>query len=220
VLKKLYNVVAILAIVNMAALALLLAYLWVGGVITRDRVERVRDALLAESPSEQVPTTQATTSRPAAQASSEKIEQSEDLEEILIRRLDRQRRELEDLLQLTDAARHKLLRDREAFEQGKDRWEQRRKQWEKQQHLDGFKRMLTYLEGVDPKVAKGILRQKKDPDVARILAAMNERKGKAIIEECVSAEDREWIGRVLQAIERGGADEQHASIVPSAGPGR
>lgn len=216
-LKRVFNMVAILAIVNLVAMLSGAAYLLASGRIDGDRLNRIRQALVSEAAEEPAATTQPTSSRPAVQAASEKIEYSQDLEEILARRLDRQRRELGDLLNLADAARLKLLRDREAFEREQVRWGQMRKAWEEQQHLDGFKKTLTYLEGMDPKIAKGLLRDKKDADAARYLSSMNERKGRAIIEECVSQQDREWIGRILQVIERGtAAEEPVSSLAPVA----
>jgi len=217
VLKRVFNMVAIVAIVNLVAMASGAAYLVASGRIDRDGLNRIRQALMTEAAEEPAATTQPTSTRPAVQAASEKIEYSQDLEEILARRLDRQRRELADLLNLADAARLKLLRDREAFEREQAGWGQMRKAWEEQQHLDGFKKTLTYLESVDPQIAKGLLRDKKDVDAARYLSSRNERKGRAIIEECVSQQDREWIGRILQVIERGtAAEEPVSSLAPVA----
>jgi len=217
VLKRVFNMVAILAIINMVALASGAVYLVASGRIDGDGLRRIREALVTESPQEEVLTTAPTSTRPVVQAASEKIEYRQDLEDILARRLDRQRRELADLLNLTDAARLKLLRDREAFEREQARWEQMRKAWQEQEHLDGFKRTLTYLEGVDPKLAKGLLQDKKDVDAARYLSSMKERKGRAIVEECASPEDREWIGRILQMIERGmAAEDSGSSLTPVA----
>jgi alanyl-tRNA synthetase len=217
VLKRLYGILAVVAIANLVVLAGVAAYAWATGRIDRERIGRIAEVLSGQAAGEPSPATQPATTQPVVQASQERIRQNEELEEILMRRLERQRREVEDLASLTDAARLKVLQDRETLQQETARWEQRKEAWEKQQHLDGFKRTLAYLEGVDAKVAKSLLQERKDADAARILASMNERKARAVIEECTAPHEREWIGRILQMIEMGSVPEGVASTTAPAG---
>lgn len=214
-LKRLYQLVAIVAIGQLVVLMGLMAFGWASGRLDRQRIGQIAMVLRGEWPGQQAATSQPVTTAPAA-AASEKIRHDEELEEVLLRRLDRQRRQIEDLAALTDAARMKLLRDREAFEQEVARWERRRRAWEQQQHLDGFKRTLSYFESIDAKLAKQLLQQKKDADAAAVLAAISRRKGKAIVEECTSQQDQRWIGRILSLIEQ--ADGQGADLAGTTMP--
>jgi len=218
-LKRIYTVVAILAIVNLLVMVVLIGVAWASGRLSAERVEQFAMVLRGELDEEQAPATQPAATQPAPQAASEKIRHDEELEEILARRFDWHRRELENLVSLMDAARLEQLQQREALQQEMAQYEQARQAWLEQEQRDGFKRSLEYLETVDPKIAKSLLQQKKDADAAQFLSAMNSRKGRDIIEECTTPEDREWIGRVLNTIEQGAASQAEDTTTPTGSTG-
>ena len=218
-LKRIYTVVAILAIVNLLVMVVLIGVAWASGRLSAERVEQFAMVLRGELDEEQAPATQPAATQPAPQAASEKIRHDEELEEILARRFDWHRRELENLVSLMDAARLEQLQQREALQQEMVQYEQARQAWLEQEQRDGFKRSLEYLETVDPKIAKSLLQQKKDADAAQFLSAMNSRKGRDIIEECTTPEDREWIGRVLNTIEQGAASQAEDTTTPTGSTG-
>ena len=218
-LKWIYNGVAILAIINLLMMAVLIGVAWASGRLSGERVEQIAMVLRGEFPEDHVPVTQPAATQPAPQAASEKIRHDEELEEILGRRFDWQRRELRNLVSLIDTARLEHLRQREAFQLEVAEYEKARQAWLEQEQRDGFKRSLAYLESVDPKIAKELLQQKKEADVAQILSAMNNRKGRDIIEECTTPEDRAWIGRVLNTIEQGAASQAEETTTPTGSTG-
>ena len=218
-LKRIYNAVAILAIVNLLVMAVLIGVAWASGRLSAERVEQLAMVLRGEFDEEQAPTTQPAATQPAPQAASEKIRHDEELEEILARRFDWHRRELENLVSLIDAARLEQLQQREALQQEVAQYEQAKQAWLEQEQRDGFKRSLEYFESVDPKIAKELLRQKKETDAAQFLSAMNSRKGRDIIEACSTPEDRAWIGRVLNTIEQGAASQAEDPTTPTGSTG-
>ncbi len=218
-LKRIYNAVAIFAIVNVLVMAVLIGVAWVSGRLNSERVEQLAMVLRGELDKEEAPTTQPAATQPAPRAASEKIRHDEELEEILARRLDWQRRELENLVSLIDSSKLEQLQQREALQQEIAQYEQARQAWLEQEQRDGFKRSLEYLQSVDPKIAKDLLQQKKEADAAQFLSAMNSRKGRDIIEECSTPEDRAWIGRVLNTIEQGAASQAEDTTMPTGSTG-
>jgi len=218
-LKRIYNAVAILAIVNLLVMAVLIGVAWASGRLSAERVEQIAMVLRGELGKDQAPATQPAATQPAPQAASEKIRHDEELEEIFARRFDWHHRELQNLVSLIDTARLEQLRQREALQQEVAQYEEARQAWLEQEQRDGFKQSLVYLESIDPKIAKYLLQQKKEADAAQFLSAMNSRKGRDIIEECTTPEDREWIGRVLNTIEQGAASQAEDTTTPTGSTG-
>ena len=64
----------------------------------------------------------------------------------------------------------------------------------------GFKKNLAYLSSIKPENAKFLLQDMKESDSVRFLLEMEPDTGKKIIDKCITQEDRQWIGRVLDQI--------------------
>ena len=210
IVKQLYHIIALLAVLNMVVLVGVLGYAWGTGALTGEKIEKLAAVLSADPEAEVEAEAEAEAEAAVAAAlptqlvaATEQVQRDAEMEEILLRRMDREHRELQNLKSTVEAARFKVIRDREALETQATQFAQMRKAWEEQQNQGGFTRSLAYLSSIQPKLARDLLKQKKDADVARILSQMKERKGRAIIEQCKTPEDQVWIGKILQMIEQG-----------------
>lgn len=200
--KRVLQIVSGLALVNLVVLIGLTGFLFGTGRLDAERIDQIGEVLKGNWPADDGPDVATTLAAAPAQDSSAKIHRDEEIEEILRRRFDRQRREIADQRALVDAARLVVLRQREGFEQEKHAWEQAKLAWQRERQMDGFAKELEYLSSIKSKQAKELLRLKADPDVVKVLMEMDTRKGKKIVDECKTPEERAWIARILEQIRR------------------
>lgn len=219
-MKRIFTALAVAAMFNLAALAVLAGYAGARHWITKDRVRRALAVLKGE---EKTPMpTPMMAAAPGAKASSspsgggsiEKLRRSEELDEITRTELDRRAREIQDGWRLLETRQLALVRDREALEQDKTRLAEAQRAKDEANGGSGLQKELEIVSGLKPKQAKALLKAKQDADVVALLKAMEQRKVQKIVGECKSEEDRLWIGRVLEQLhDRAMAQAE----VPSAG---
>lgn len=115
-------------------------------------------------------------------------------------RLEMMGRQLANEQALLDAARVKLQRDQEQFDQDRKQWEGARQKELASSQLGGVQKDLDYLSSIKPAQALALLRTRSDDQASRILMAMETRKGKKIIELCKTTDEKEWVKRILELI--------------------
>jgi hypothetical protein len=149
----------------------------------------------------------AATSQPRSPAAEHRAAGENDLEDLQADneaasggRLEMMRRQLANEQALQEAVRVKLQRDQEQFEQERKLWAATRQKEMASNQQGGVQKELDYLSSIKPAQALALLRTKSDDQASRILMAMETRKGKKIIELCKTADDKDWVKRILELI--------------------
>lgn len=202
-MKTLLRAVVILLIVHLVAALGGLAYAASHGAFQRDRLAAALTALRGHSPANAAATQPA--SQPASQPSDQPMTTSAPTSDLLadeVRRLelDRREREIADQWALIRAAQLQVLRDREAMEAARKDTKQVAEARESPEGGEGYKKELEYLQSIKPRMAKELLRQKKDADAVQIMMTLDPRVGRKIIDACKTSEERLWMGRLLDQL--------------------
>jgi len=201
-LKSLYQLVALIAIVHLLVLVGLVGYLVATGQLDAERVQAIAAVLRGESPIQPgVATTRPSVpqTQPVPEASPVQVARALEQDEIARRLFEQRRREIEDRLNLARAIRLDVIRRQEQLEAERERFH--REVLQQYQH-DGFQKELELLSSVSSKKAKAILMSKQDAEVVRLLMAMDVRTGKKIIDACKTPEEMSWISRILERIQK------------------
>ena len=110
------------------------------------------------------------------------------------------RRQVANERAMAEAARLEVLRERERMEQQRKQWEASRQKELEASQQSGVQKELDYLASIKPAQSLMLLRGKPDAEAARVLMAMETRKGKKIIELCKTPDEQEWCKRILELI--------------------
>ncbi len=204
-------VIAIMSLINLAALVAFVGYAWTRGWLDRERVRQAVRMLVSDEPAPTTgdspggaePTPSATIagtagSAPAGPRVEEIIRFSQATDDQRRIEIERRERDIRNLWSLLETRELELMRALENFEAEKERFGLEREQFQKESGDSGLQMEVDTLAGIDPKSAKELLRQKDDADVARILMAMDERNRNKIVKQCKNSEERLWIGRILE----------------------
>ncbi len=198
-IKGLYHLLALVAIVHLLVLVGLAGYLLASGRLDRQRMDAVVDVLrggrLPSTPVVARPASPQT--QPAPELSQTTIARNLEQDEIARRLFEQRRREIDDRLRLTQAIRLEVIRRQEELAR---RSEEFRRQMVEQFQQSGFQKELELLESVSGKKAKEVLIGKKESEAVRLLTAMDVRTGKKIIEACKSPEEMAWVSRILDRV--------------------
>jgi hypothetical protein len=212
-LKRMLISLAILSMINLAALIAGAAYAGKQGWFKRDRLREALMALNGAKRETPTPTTLPAEEAPATEAPpGERIRRSTDTEQIARTDLDRRVREIQDGWAMLERQQIALVQARESFEAQKKEYEEVLARRAAAAGDDGLKRELEILSGVKAKEAKELLKQKKEADVVRILMTMEERKARKIVSECKTDEERSWIGRILEKLHDRNAVQAEALV--------
>jgi hypothetical protein len=209
-MKRLATVASIVAVINLSVLVGLTAYAWSQGWLVRDRVQRAL-AVLQGHEEEAAPSAEAEGGEQrAGKSSSERIQRNQEAEERQLVELTRREREIQDAWKLLETQGLALVREKEAFEEGKKRWAAEVQAKAKQADDGGLQKELEIISGVKAKEAKELLKQKDDADVVRLLMSMEARKARQIVAACKADEERLWIGRILGKLHERDATQAEA----------
>lgn len=207
-MRQALRVLAIVLALNVLAGAGWGAYEWRARGITTRHV-REAFAVLVSKPAPALPPS----SQPEATEPRTTPGADEPPVEIVREELIRREREVADQWALIRAAQLALLRDREAFEAEKKEFAAALEHRSASEGGSGYQRELAYLESVKPKLARDLLRQKKDVDVVEIMLAIDARVGRKIIDACRTEEERLWMGRILEQLRQ--RNDRQAEVLAS-----
>lgn len=197
-MKRLFHVIALMSVLNLAALSGLVAYGWNQGWLQRERVHEALAVLRGETQDAELIVDQNDQADEPLRPTDEQIRRNEELEEKHRIELERREREVKNLWSLLETRELEFLRAKEEFEADKERFKSQREQLAEQDGDSGLQAELETLSGVDAKTAKELLKLRDEADVARILMAMDGRKRNKIVKQCKTSEERLWIGRVME----------------------
>ncbi|MBN2563516.1 MAG: hypothetical protein JXQ75_21565 [Phycisphaerae bacterium] len=208
--KRLFMVILVVSVVNVAALVGLGVYAWSRGWLTRERILAAIGALRGEEGEPKdaavVATGEAETPSPARERIQHNVEQEGEIR----LQFDRREREIRDSLRMLEARGLALLREKEAFEERKRRLADAEEKRAEEAGNSGLQKELEILSGAKAKEAKELLRQKDDAEVVWMLRSMESRKVNKIVSACKTEEERLWIGRILGKLSEHSATQAEA----------
>ncbi|MCD4761245.1 hypothetical protein K8R42_05095 [bacterium] len=198
-MKRLFTIVALLAITHLAALAALGGYAWQQGWLEPDRVDRAMAVLRGEDVAGEVEEP-VVVEEVRSTSAIDRIRQNQEVEDIYRTEFDRRNREIQDGWKLLEAQQLTLLREKEDLEAQRRRWIDVQDERARRAGDDGFQKELDILSGLKAKAAKELLKLKDEADVVRIVMAMEGRKVQKIVDQCKTSEERLWIERILEQL--------------------
>ncbi|MGQ9649220.1 MAG: hypothetical protein ACUVXJ_03845 [Phycisphaerae bacterium] len=202
-LKRFYHLLALLAMINLFAVAGFVGYLFATGRLDAERARQIAVVLRGEFPASQ-PAVAA--SRPAPrdqtpQASGQEIARQQETKELIALQEKRRARDLRDRDLLDKRIQLETRQLLERLERKENELKQQKQVFEKEGEQAGFDRQLNLLSKTEPKLALQLLKnQIKEPDAVQLLMKMDENRVKGIINACKTEEDKAWIGRILNQI--------------------
>lgn len=203
-LRKLYNLAAIVSLAAITALAGLGGYLGFTGRLTSERIEQVAHLLRAETaqPAEPAPASQPAT-QPAEPASEEDLQAARlrgRLERALLQRAAADAKARQELV---EHAVQNLITLQENFDRQRKEWEEQRKKVTASVQDEGFERELEYVAKLPPRMAKEhILRtwRKQQADAVRLFMALKPASGQRILEQFKTAEELDIAHELLEQL--------------------
>ena len=200
-MKRLYHMLALLAMVNLFAVGGFIGYLFASGRLNAERVEQVAMVLRGEFPETEVAATQPAESEVMPEASQAEIARLQDKKEYYELLAERHKREMDDRMVLGKFVHLEVTRDLDELERQKKLLAEQKRALEEQSAQAGFEKELELFGKMDATMAKDLLRNRKDADVVRLLSHMDVNRAKKIIDACKKKEDDKlWIGRIVEQI--------------------
>lgn len=199
--RKIVYILGLVSLVALLGAAGVAGYLASKGTLNGDSLHAAVVAVTSQPAADDPATTQpATASQPHSSEGIYADAVSAEVENAEAARLEMMRRQLANEQSLLEAARVSLQRQQEQFQQKARQWEEDQKSAMVGAQQDGVQKELDYLSSIRASQALMLLRAKSDGEVAKILMAMETRKGKKIIELCKSTDEQEWVQRILELI--------------------
>ncbi len=209
-LKQIYHIVALLAVLHLLVLLGLGAFMVATGRLDTEKVERIAAVIRGdETPVEsKAATSQPTVTPVLAMGSSEKIAEAQSDEEVARLTSERLLREAVDRKALVDASMLKVTRQLEALAKQRQEFEQARALARQADQQGGLKAELEIVSSLSEKKARDLLMKKEVPEAVRILMKMKTRSAAGIIDACKTETEKAWAVQVMQEIAN--QDQDHA----------
>jgi hypothetical protein len=222
VIGRFFNVIAVLAVATLLAGGGFTGFLFGTGRLTAERLQRIAAVLRGEANQPASPTT-APASQPAGEEqtapatfrpaeSPEARHRRVELERL---RLERATQDLEARQRLLDQALQRVVVEQERLngEKAAKAAAARHKQASEAATDEGFRKELDYVSGLKPAQAKEyVVRvwQRQKADAARLMAAIDESRGRRILEQFKTPEELQLMTDLLEQVRSQGT-EGHAN---------
>jgi flagellar motility protein MotE (MotC chaperone) len=206
-MTRLYHMLALIALINLFAIAGLLGYLFASGRLSAERVDQIAKVMRGEFPASQPASQPAAASAPAppepSRAEIERIKAHRQYYDLVA---ERHQRELQYREQLNQRILFEVNSKLEEIEREKKLLAQQRQEMSKASGEDGFAQMVEIFSNMDPNKARDLLRtQTKEADAVSILSRMETGRSKKIFNACKTEDEKLWLGRILNQIRQGAA---------------
>lgn len=206
-MRRIYETVALLALLNMLALAGVAGYALTSGWLDPVRVQRAvavlrGGELSAPSMAPARPEAEITTTPPEAVELREErpITSQMDLE-IMRREAERIKEELRQRLALNNSILLRVTTERETFLKERERAQKQEEARREERKEEGFVKQVGIYEGLAPKLAAQHLLGMKEPEeAAKLLMAMEPRKARKIVEAAKRGDQMDRMMVILQRI--------------------
>ncbi len=182
-LKTLYTLVALLALLHVVGLIGGASYLYAKGRLTRDNVRAIADILLGEASDEEGEGTANDRPLEAVASSDEAIAKEQNQEEMTRRAVQRKMSELYQKQTAVKILLQKTLEDRERLDSDRAVFEEEKMLYRSKEQEAGFKKQLQYLKSAPPEVSKVLLFESMSAEeAAAALLQINARQGMKAIQ--------------------------------------
>lgn len=201
-IKRIWDVVSIVAVGNLLALLALVAVLAVSGGLRSDRLRDARDALAGHPNYITRVVEKASEAEAASLSAGQLITKEQAASQVAQLQMDQQMRELKDFQIQLDQARAALDARIAAFERDCRAWEAR---CEKDRALlagEGFRKTLVLYESMSPDQAKDLFMALDEAEVVRVLSAMDERKASKIAKAFSSDAEKARLKAILDRLQK------------------
>lgn len=206
VLKKIYGLAALMALLNLLGIGGLVGYLVWSQKLGGEQVEQIAGILRGDdAEAEEGATEEAQGSDPAVEAapagrSAELLDRGQEAEEQLRLKADRRRAELNQQAATIASARLEVTRQREALERRASQLEAQARQRQKAEQTEGFKKEMDLLASLKPREALFYLLQKPKADAASLILNLNTRKAKRIVEAAKTPVQKRSMSEIMQML--------------------
>ena len=205
-LRRMYNSLALIALINLFAICGLVSYLFASGRLDEEKIDQIAQVLRGEYAMTQPAATQPVETVVVPQRSRAEIADMQAKKELYWLIGERLQSEIQQRQDLNKSVQLEVVRRLEEIEKKNERFEQEKQEFQKQSQQEGFTEVLEMYSSMEPKLAKELLKNKSDADGVRILMEMDPNRRKKIINACKDQADRDWIRRILDQIQK--LDEQ------------
>jgi flagellar motility protein MotE (MotC chaperone) len=225
-MKRVWDVLMLTLALNFLAMGGVVAWLYQGGHLDRERVGKIKEVLFPPPPAPAAPTTQPTSDtdpavRPAIQldellAKHANLTAGQQVDFVRLTfdaqmaQLDRRSRELADLKAQIDLANAKLATDRTALEADRKKLTDDQEKSKKLATDQGFQDSLNLYNSMPAKQVKGIFVSLSDDAMLQYLQAMEPRTAGKIMKEFKTPEETERIQRIMEMMRKGPPTTQEA----------
>ena len=199
-LRGILTVIAVLAILHLLALGALVGFLFHSGTLNSERVELLAGVLRGEHDPPAQDGAASVEDADEAGSAQATLAQQQMEEEMTRRRLEREKAELTQRLELVMREMNRVQQEREYFEERRRREAQSAKKKGEQSYREGFEKQMDLFEKMKPKVALEYLLSRDAEEAAELLRAMDTRKGKKIIEAAKDPNQRKKIDEILKLL--------------------
>jgi len=199
-LRRLYHVLAWLALANLFAAGGLVGYLLASGRLNAERVEQIAIVLRGDFPKPEVAASRPADEQQPPETSREELARLEAQRRFYGMISERRQRELDDRRNLNQVIQLDVNRQLEQIREKEQEFNDHKRQTEQALEQSGFQQALDMYSEMDPKLAKDVLLTKKDADVVQIFTQMDSIRRKKIVNSCKTPEEKAWIARVLTQI--------------------
>lgn len=203
-MRRMYGVVALLAVINIGALLGLCGYGVTSGALDAKKLAEIGRVLRGESAAPAKPADALPAGPTNALVDAVKTAggvESEEQIEMAHREAERIRTELEQRLALSNSILLKVREEREAFRKEREEEATRARLVSDSQKEEGFLRQVAIMESLSPKVAvEHLLSLGSVDESARILGAMGTARAKKIVESAKKGVQSEQMKAILRQL--------------------
>jgi len=202
-IRKIWDIVSIVAIAHLLALAILIAVLAASGGFRGDRLKQARDALAGRPlPAAKVAESAKEPDLAALSTSGQLIAKEQANTQIAQLQVDQQMRELKNFKIQLDQARTDLEARTKQFDQDKKDWQARRDAETALLASEGFHKSLALYESMSPDQLKDLLMTMDDPQAVRIVSNMDERKAGKLAKAFAADAEKARLKKILDRLEK------------------
>lgn len=199
--KRLYHILALLAMINLFTVAGLVGFLITTGRLNAERADQIGAVLRGEWPESTAPTTQPAAASAAPEASGAEIARLQARKQYYDLLAERHKREIEDRQTLGKEIQLETIRLLDLIERKEKAFKEQKQQLQQESAQIGQERQLEVFSKIEPEQAKQLLRsQMKEPDAVRLMLQMDASRVSKIVNACETPEEKLWIGRILNQI--------------------
>lgn len=205
-LKKIYSLVAMMALLNLLGIGGVVGYLVWSGKLGSEKMEQIAGifrgdgAEVEEGQAEKADESVVEAKAAAPSRSSEELDRDQEAEEQFRLKADRRRAELNQQSDTIASARLEVTRQREALERRALQLEAQARRRQKAEQTEGFKKEMDLLSSLKPREALFYVLQRSSEDAASLILNLNTRKAKRIVEAAKTPAQKRAMSEIMQML--------------------